>query len=379
GDLVLKEVALRLQSCVKKHDIICRMGGDEFTIAIGNQISAEAAAETSVRVAERILKELGRPYVLNDREVFLSGSIGVAIYPHDASTATELLKNADMAMYHSKETGRNKVQFYTQAMNQKAVELLELENDLRHALVRNELEVYYQPQYSASNGRAVAAEALLRWNHPSKGIIPPVVFIPIIEDTGLIVPVGLWVLEQACTQFMQWQSEGFGLSRIAVNVSVRQFKQDEFLDNVRDVIARTGILPCQLELELTESILIDDLDHTLNVLRSLGDMGVRTAIDDFGTGYSSLNYLKQFPVDVLKIDRSFIQNLPDNKDDAQITRTIIAMAHNLGLGVIAEGVETQAQLDFLNQANCEEVQGYLFNKPLRAVEFAEKMRQANQA
>ena len=374
GDQVLKQVAQRLRNCTKKHDLVCRIGGDEFTVAIGEQTDNEKAADTAVKVAERILHALNRPYILGQREVFISASIGISIYPHDGGSVIELLKNSDMAMYHAKDLGRDNVQFFNEKMNQKAVELLELENDLRHALGRNELELYYQPQYQSSNGKAVAAEALLRWNHPTKGLISPGLFIPIIEDTGLIVPIGQWVLEQACQHFADWKNKALDLQRIAVNVSARQFKQDDFLQIVKDAIFKAGIRPDQLELELTESILIDDIEHTLEALNGLRKLGVRTAIDDFGTGYSSLNYLKQFPVDTLKIDRSFIQNLPDNSDDAQITRTIIAMAHNLGMGIIAEGVETREQLQFLISARCEEVQGFLFSKPLPQKQFIQLLQ-----
>lgn len=373
GDQVLKEVAERLSHCVKKHDLVCRMGGDEFTVAIGSQHDGEAAANTAIKVGERILHALHQPFKLGQREVFISASIGISIYPHDGDSVIELLKNADMAMYHAKEQGRDNVQFFDQRMNQKAVELLELENDLRHALARNELELYFQPQYRSHDATVVGAEALLRWNHSQKGLVSPGVFIPIMEDTGLIIPIGQWVLEQACLKFSAWKAHNIQIERIAVNVSVRQFKQLDFIQVVETAIEKAGIRPEQLELELTESILIDDLEHTLEVLTALRSIGVHTAIDDFGTGYSSLNYLKQFTVDTLKIDQSFIRNLPDNPDDAQITRTIIAMAHNLGLGVIAEGVETKEQLQFLQQEKCEEVQGFYFSKPLPEAEFLQKL------
>ena len=364
GDKVLKEVAVRLQKCIKRKDLICRLSGDEFTIVLSHQPSQSAAASTAVKVGERILHELQQPFLVEKRELFLTGSVGVAIYPNDGETVTELLKNSDMAMYHAKDEGRNSVQFFDEKMNKEAVELLEIENDLRYAIERDELELHYQTQFSTSGHSIEGVEALLRWHHPQKGLVPPGYFIPIIEDTGLIVPIGEWILRKACNDMVRWQKEGVAIDRIAVNVSARQFKQASFIDLVRSVIEETGIDPNKLELELTESLLIDDLDLTLEVLSDLRTMGVRMAIDDFGTGYSSLNYLKQFPVDILKIDQSFIRNLPGNTDDAQITRTIISMAHNLGLGVIAEGVETLEQLEFLQQTKCEEVQGYFFSKPL---------------
>jgi diguanylate cyclase (GGDEF)-like protein/PAS domain S-box-containing protein len=364
GDQVLKEVANRLHNCIKKQDLVSRMGGDEFTIVLSDQKNSDSAANIAVKVGERILHSLQQPFFIEKKELFLTASLGIAIFPDDGRTVTELLKNSDMAMYHAKDDGRNNVQFFDEQMNKKAVELLEMENDLRHAIDRGELELYYQPQYAAADCTMQGVEALLRWHHKTKGMIPPNYFIPIIEDTGLIIPIGEWVLRQACSDMAKWQKNNIAVNRIAVNVSARQFKQPGFIDLVKEVITESSIDPSQLELELTESILIDNVEHTLDVLTRLRAMGVRMAIDDFGTGYSSLNYLKQFPVDTLKIDQSFIRNLPDNKDDAQITRTIISMAHNLGLGVIAEGVETKEQLEFLQQVQCEEVQGYYFSRPI---------------
>lgn len=370
GDDVLQQVAGRLRHCVKRKDLVSRMGGDEFTVAIADQTSHAAAADTAVIVADRILAALQKSFKLNQREVFITASIGISIFPNDGDSVIELLKNADMAMYHAKDMGRDNMQFFTASMNRKAVQMLELENDLRHALAREEMEVYFQPQYQTATSKMIGAEALLRWNHPSKGQISPAVFIPIVEDTGMIVPIGQWVLETACQKFVEWRDSGeTTLERIAVNVSARQFRNDGFLSVVKDIIVRTGIRPSQLELELTESILMDDVELALQMLQGLRSMGVKTSIDDFGTGYSSLNYLKQFPVDTLKIDRSFIKNLPQNSDDAQISRTIIAMGHNLGMGIIAEGVETQEQLTFLTTAQCEEVQGFLFSKPIPESDF----------
>lgn len=370
GDAVLQQVAGRLRHCVKRKDLVSRMGGDEFTVAIADQVSHAAAADTAVIVADRILAALQKSFELNQREVFISASIGISIFPNDGDSVIELLKNADMAMYHAKDMGRDNMQFFTASMNRKAVQMLELENDLRHALAREEMEVYFQPQYQTATSKMIGAEALLRWNHPTKGQISPAVFIPIVEDTGMIVPIGQWVLETSCQKFVEWRDSGdTTLERIAVNVSARQFRSDGFLNIVKDIIFRTGIRPSQLELELTESILMDDVELALEMLHGLRSMGVKTSIDDFGTGYSSLNYLKQFPVDTLKIDRSFIKNLPQNSDDAQISRTIIAMGHNLGMGIIAEGVETQEQLTFLIAAQCEEIQGFFFSKPIPEQEF----------
>lgn len=375
GDQVLKEVALRLNGCIKRQDLVSRMSGDEFTIALADQKDVESAANTAVKVGERILHALQQPFLIEQRELFVTGSIGIAIFPHDGQTVTELLKNSDMAMYHAKDNGRNSLQFFDERMNEKAVELLEMENDLRYAIERQELELYYQPQYASADCSMQGVEALLRWHHNSKGMVSPGHFIPIIEDTGLIIPIGEWVLRQACSDMAKWQKQGIAINRIAINVSAHQFKQPSFITLVQEVVQETGIDPSQLELELTESILIDDLEHTLDALSQLRAMGVRMAIDDFGTGYSSLNYLKQFPVDTLKIDMSFIRGLPESSEDGQITRTIISMAHNLGLGVIAEGVETKEQLEFLKQVECEEVQGFYFSKPLPEPKLLEYIQQ----
>ena len=379
GDQVLKEVALRLKACIKDQDLVSRMSGDEFTIALTDRKSTNSAANTAVKVGERIIHALQQPFFIEQKELFLTGSIGIAIFPNDGHTVTELLKNSDMAMYHAKGHGRNSVQFFDEQMNKKAVDLLEMENDLRYAIERDELELYYQPQFASSDCSVQGVEALLRWHHQSKGMVSPGHFIPIIEDTGLIIPIGEWVLRKACDDMARWQQQGIAIDRIAVNVSARQFKQSGFIALVEEVINTTGINPNQLELELTESLLIDDLEHTLEALSQLRKMGVRMAIDDFGTGYSSLNYLKRFPVDTLKIDQSFIRGLPASAEDGQITRTIISMAHNLGLGVIAEGVETIEQLEFLQQVECEEVQGFYFSKPLPEVKLLEYVEQKKQA
>ncbi|MDO6681950.1 EAL domain-containing protein [Oceanobacter sp. 5_MG-2023] len=373
GDKVLIEVAERLRQCVKSGDMVCRMGGDEFTIGLAFDNTNHDVVTIPQRVAERILKELNQPYYIGKHQLFLSASIGIATYPNDGDSVIELLKNADMAMYHAKDAGRNNLQFYNAAMNRQAVERMELENDLHQVLQKQELYLLFQPQYDSRTLRAVGVEALLRWHHPVRGEVLPQEFVPILEDTGLIGPVGCWVLEQACLKMAGWLELGLSIQLIAVNVSARQFKYPGFVDEVKQALQKSGISPHHLELELTESALIDDIDFTLSVLHELRALGVRISIDDFGTGYSSLNYLKQFPVDILKVDRSFIQNLPTNRDDAQITRTIIAMAHNLGLGVIAEGIENCEQLAFLIEARCETLQGYLLSVPVTADELEARM------
>ena len=370
GDLVLKEVAQRLQSAVRNQDLVARMGGDEFTVIMPSLLTTEKAIREIVEVCETILHALKQPFAINDRQLYISASVGVALFPENALSAMDLLRNADTAMYHAKAMGKNNFQFYAEQMNTLAMERLELENNLHLALRRNEFELYYQAQWDTTQNKICGIEALLRWHRPRYGLVGPDKFIPIIEETGLIVPIGEWVLRAACEQIIEWQEAGFVVPKLAVNLSARQFKDANMLDGICRIVDETGVDPEIIELELTESILMDDVERTLAVLNEARKMGFQLSIDDFGTGYSSLSYLKQFPVNNLKIDQSFIRNLPDNSEDAQITRTIVSMANNLGLGVIAEGVENEAQRQFLQEVGCHKVQGYMYSHPVSAEALA---------
>lgn len=364
GDQVLKEVALRLRASIREQDLVARIGGDEFTVIMPGFKDAKDASDEAVEESERILHQLMQPFVIRDRELYLSASIGISLYPSDARNGTDLLRNADTAMYHAKAMGKNNFQFFAQEMNSKAMERLELENSLHQALTRNEFELFYQPQWDTHKGSLCGIETLLRWRRPGHDLVGPDKFIPIIEETGLIVPVGEWVLRKTCENLRDWLAMGIDMPPVAINLSARQFRDTQLLSRIRDIIHDTGVSPRLVELELTESILMDDVKQTLATLSEVKAMGIQVSIDDFGTGYSSLSYLKQFPVDHLKIDRSFIKNLPDNQEDAQITRTIVAMATNLGLGVIAEGVETLEQELFLRQIGCHKVQGFRYSMPV---------------
>jgi EAL domain-containing protein (putative c-di-GMP-specific phosphodiesterase class I) len=304
--------------------------------------------------------------VLHGQEFLVTTSIGIALYPSDGDDAESLLRNADTAMYRAKEHGRDNYQLYTPAMNARIVERLALESNLRRGLERGEFEVYYQPQVNVRTEQVVGVEALVRWHHPERGLVLPAEFIPVAEETGMIVPLGEWVLRTACAQNKAWQEAGLPPMRVAVNLSARQFQQRSLTDIVAQVLEETGLSPHLLELEVTESVAMQDLDFTITMLRNLREMGVQIAIDDFGTGYSSLAYLKRFPIDAVKIDRSFVCDLMVDPNDAAIVTTVITMAHSLELSVIAEGVETEAQLAFLNQQQCDEMQGFLFSKPVPA-------------
>ncbi|MGH8386666.1 MAG: sensor domain-containing protein [Pseudomonas sp.] len=369
GDRMLKEMATRLLGCVDDDDTVARMGGDEFTLLLQPRANREIALNRAIHVAEQILASLVKPFVLEGREFFVTASIGIALSPQDGNELSQLMKNADTAMYHAKERGKNNFQFYQADMNASALERLELESDLRHALEQNEFVLFYQPQFSGDGKRLTGAEALLRWRHPRRGLVPPGDFIPVLEELGLVVEAGDWVIREACRQLKSWHQAKVRVPKVSVNISARQFSDGQLGTRIATILKETGLPPACLELELTESILMREVSEAMQILDGLKNLGLSIAVDDFGTGYSSLNYLKQFPIDVLKIDRTFVDGLPSGEQDAQIARAIIAMAHSLNLAVIAEGVETQEQLDFLREHGCDEVQGYLFGRPMPADKF----------
>ena len=369
GDLMLKEVAQRMNGCIRRGDTIARLGGDEFVIALEHLKRAEDAAH----VAGKIIRSLGRPIEVAGNTLNTSCSIGISIFPNDADDVPTLMKNADTAMYYAKEKGRNNFQFFSPDMNVRAVERHHLEISLRRALDRGDFTLLYQPQVAIGSGTVIGAEALIRWRDPERGLIAPSGFIGVAEESGLIEPIGRWVLMEACAQVRRWQDQGLPHVRVAVNISPRQLiDPQEFLAHVNRVLDQTGIDPRYLELEMTESLLLHNVDENAAALRKLGKLGVRIAVDDFGTGYSSLAYLKQLPIDSLKIDRTFVRDIESDPDDAAIIKAVIAMAHGLKPRVTAEGVETQGQLDALRALDCDEYQGYLLSKPIAADEFAQR-------
>jgi len=364
GDLLLFEVAARLQKSVRSSDVVARLGGDEFVIVLPEVASGIATAH----FVNKLQAAICRPYHLDGHDLHVTPSIGISVYPHDGGTVDELMQNADAAMYHAKAHGRNNYQFFKKEMNAKAQERLHVENDLRQAVEKRQFVVYYQPQIDAEAGRVIGVEALVRWQHPSRGLIPPDEFISVAEDTGLILPLGDLVLEMACRQLACWIAEGVPPIRMAVNLSARQFQQDDLPEIVARIIRETGIDPGLLELEITETVAMSCPDETISNFVRFREMGVTLAIDDFGTGYSSLGYLKLFPVNRLKIDKSFVNDLRAGSNDAAIAAATIGLAHTLGMEVVAEGVETGAQLAFLKNQQCEVVQGYFFSQPLPALE-----------
>ena len=368
GDLLLTAVAQRLTACLREEDTAARLGGDEFIISLPDVADAGEAA----RVAGRILIELAKPFAIAQHQLHADGSIGIAMYPSDGDSAETLMRNADTAMYHAKESGRANYQFFSAQMTERVSRRLSTETDLRRALEHGEFTLHYQPLIDLSASRISGAEALLRWPQVSQRIMSPTEFIPIAEDTGLIIPLGEWVLFEACSQAQAWQTRHPGL-RIAINLSARQFRQKDLIGTIERVLGETGLAPSLLELELTESMLMHHAEETVTILTRLDEMGVHLAIDDFGTGYSSLSYLKRFPIHSLKIDRSFVRDISSDPDDAAIVTAIVAMARSLNLSVTAEGVETEEQAAFLRSLACHQAQGYHFGRPMSAAEFAARV------
>lgn len=369
GDVLLQEVAERLKKWVREQDTVARVGGDEFVIMLPGVQSAQDA----VSAADRLMDLVTAGFSIHGHSINVTCSVGISMFPDNGEDGETLVKNADAAMYKAKQIGPNNIELFTEDLNIQMVERLKLESGLRLAIERNEFFLLYQPQLDLASGEIIGVESLIRWQHPELGLIPPDKFIGIAENSGLIVPIGEWVLRTACQQARQWQIEGLPAIPIAVNVSAIQFRQDGFRDMIKNVLRETGLAPRYLELELTESLLLTNADVMFAVLRELNEMGLRLAIDDFGTGYSSLSYLRQFPVEKLKIDRSFIRNVAENPSDAAITTAIIRMAKSLGLRVIAEGVENQAQMSFLREHQCDEIQGYFFSRPITAAEVSDKV------
>jgi len=366
GDIVLRQVAGRLRQCLREADLLSRFGGDEFAALLREIDDPEAARAT----AQRVLTAVAQPYEINGETYHLSASIGISIYPGDCPDATALLRNAELAMYRAKDQGKNNFQFHSPQMNARSLEYVVLERSLRRAIELDEFLIHYQPQVDLASGRIVGAEALLRWNLPEVGMITPGKFIPLAEETGLIVPIGRLVLLRACVAAKKWRDSGLHDFRVAVNLSPRQFNQSELVIDIINILEDSGLPPENLELEITESMVMANPERATAILRELRAVGVHLAIDDFGTGYSSLGYLKSFPVHTLKIDRSFIKDVPADPDDVAITHAIIAMGHSLRLEVVAEGVETAEQLEFLREHGCDYMQGYLIGKPMSAEELS---------
>ena len=370
GDLLLQSTAKRLVDCVRDSDTVSRQGGDEFVVLLTD---VEKWEDVTITVS-RILKALAEPHAIGPHDLHITASIGVSLYPDDGMNAEVLIKNADTAMYQAKDNGRHTYQFFTQPMYERAVERQSIEEGLRRALEREELIVYYQPQIDLVTGAIAGAEALIRWIHPTRGFVPPNEFIPVAEDCGLIVPIGKWVLREACRQTRAWRDGGLRLDKIAVNVSAIEFRAHKFLEGVFEVLKETDLDPGSLEIEVTESALMKRADAATSTLESLHARGVQVAIDDFGTGYSSLSYLRKFRIDALKIDQSFVRQIGADIEDTAIVTAVIAMAKSLKLRVIAEGVETKEELDFLRRNECDEVQGYYFSRPVPPGQFEALLR-----
>ncbi|HEY4081597.1 MAG TPA: EAL domain-containing protein [Burkholderiaceae bacterium] len=370
GDELLRSMATRLRSALREADLVARLGGDEFVVLL----EGNSDVHSLTTIAEKLLTAIGEPMLLHSHRFLVTGSIGIGLFPNDGEDSATLLKHADAAMYLAKEKGKNNVQFYTAELAKQAAQQFELESALQLALLNDEFLLHYQPKVDIASGAMIGVEALLRWQHPTRGMVPPMDFIPLAEECGLILPVGRWVIEAACRQIHAWRRAGLEPPSIAVNLSARQFASSTLVDDITAALAAHEVVPAQLEVELTESVLMADPEWANQVLQQLHRLGIRISIDDFGTGYSSLSYLKRFPAQTVKIDRSFIHGLPVDKDDIAITEAVIAMAHSLRLKVVAEGVETAEQLDTLRRLHCDEAQGYLLGRPMPAAELAKRLQ-----
>ncbi|MFS2135129.1 putative bifunctional diguanylate cyclase/phosphodiesterase [Duganella sp. Dugasp56] len=371
GDLLLQSVGRRLLSVLRASDTASRQGGDEFVVLLADVANERAVSE----LADKLCLAIAEPYLLDGETAHIGGTIGISMYPDDGEDAETLIRNADVAMYYGKHSGRNRWYFYRPEMNLRAVERQRTEADLHRALKLGEFELHYQPRVNLASGAITGAEALLRWSHPELGAVAPARFIPVAEDCGLIVPIGQWVLREACMQISRWKQVGLDPGIVAVNISALEFRTDGFADALRAILAESGLEPACLELEITEGVLMRDAGASTAILRELKEIGVVLAIDDFGTGYSSLSYLNRFPIDVLKIDQSFVRDISTAPGDGIIVGAVIAMGSSLGQRVVAEGVEETSQLNFLRAHHCDEGQGYLFSKPLPAPGFAALLRQ----
>jgi diguanylate cyclase (GGDEF)-like protein len=365
GDGLLVEVAHRLSDCVRESDLLARLGGDEFVVALSGDDAVNAAAQ----VAEKIIDRLAEPCRIEGHVLHSTPSIGISLYPHDGDSIESLMKTADTAMYHAKSKGRNNFQFFSPEMNLSSVARLQLEGSLHHALEHGEFAVHYQPQVEIVSGRLVGAEALIRWQHPERGMISPLEFIPLAEENGMILPIGTWVLRDVCRQIKAWRELGLTGLRFAVNLSPRQFHQENLVGKIISILREFDVPASALELEITEGSVMENADTAVSLLNQMNQHGLSIAIDDFGTGYSSLSYLKRFPVSKLKIDRSFVMDIPGDPDDSAIAIAVIQLARSLGLKTVAEGVETAEQRQFLSDQGCDMLQGYWYSKPLDAASF----------
>ncbi|PUA26596.1 MAG: two-component system response regulator [Cellvibrio sp. 79] len=371
GDQILRQTATRLSAAVRNDDTVARLGGDEFVVLLPRVRDERSLAEVAIKLREELLK----PYTLEDMPLHLSPSIGIAVYPDDGDTPSTLIKNADAAMYLAKEKGRNNYQFYTPILNARTLDRLKLEYDLRSALDQGQFELHYQPQIDVRSKRVYGAEALVRWRHPERGLVPPNHFIPIAEEIGLIIPLGAWVIAEAARQVKRWHAAGFGELVVSVNISALQFHQAGFLNEVQGILEQAGTAPSSLELELTESMLMSDMEVSIQVLQAFRDFGYRIAIDDFGTGFSCLNYLRRLPVNILKIDQSFVRDMQTDSASLAIVASIIRLAESLGMETIAEGVETAGESEVLSHQGCNLMQGYYFSKPLPVAQFESWLQQ----